>query len=323
MDNIIQSLKTTVTVYITDDVVVFSRPKNASRVTSSYLTFGSNGIECEVSFDYTDGYKPHLIVGNEIVRVGSKPGGDIRNTTYNDNALKKFVYNEIYNILKGESDKDCILVYREVYDRFISGMYQEYVVAIQNKNFFYHMTINLSAEDKEKLKRFAYTLSFVLGRTEDEVNKADRFVMENIDLVEDTIKYWLNFNKYNYGYNYPHTNNYLGLYNEFLTDYNIDFKRLKLVDVTNNQIEKVLRPYCKNLEHENVLAFLYNEDGSINKHIFSSKPIKNLIADILKKDEDNTTIKYYLSEEFKNYFKLSKHSANKTNLNNTKSKDKK
>jgi len=319
-DFITNNLRTVLQIYLTDDVIVFSRPKNASRVTSSYLTFGSAGFETEVSFDYSKGGKPVIHIGEQIRRKLSKGRGGDTQSTITDDALKKFIYNELTSVLKGKSKKDIIFVYRNTWDRFVSGLYQEYIVAIMNKDFFYHMTLNLSSKDREKLKKFAKLISFVLGRKKSEADEANTFVMQNIDMIKGTLKYWLNYNKYNYGYNYTHTNNYLGLYNELLNDYKIDLDRVKLVNVSNIQIEQILKPYCKNLQHERVLDFEYDEKGIINKNIFSSKPIKELIVELLQEDNNNLSLQYFLQEEFKHFFKISEHPNNITDLNITKHK---
>ena len=165
---IIQTLRTILQVYLTDDVIVFSRPKNASRVTSSYLTFGSGGFETEVSFDYSKGGKPQILIGEQVRRKLSKGRGGDTQSTITDGAIKKHIYNEINSVLNGKSKLDVIFVYRNTWDRFISGLYQEYIVAMMNKDFFYHMTLNLSSKEKEQLKKFAKLISFVMGRNKSE-----------------------------------------------------------------------------------------------------------------------------------------------------------
>jgi len=317
---IIQTLRTILQVYLTDDVIVFSRPKNASRVTSSYLTFGSGGFETEVSFDYTKGGKPELHIGDQVRKKLSKGRGGDTQSTITDGAIKKHIYNEINSVLDGKSKLNVIFVYRNTWDRFISGLYQEYTVAMINKDFFYHMTLNLSSKEKEQLKKFAKIISFVMGRKKSEADEANAFVIQNMDIIRATLKYWLQFNKNNFGYNYTHTNNYLGVYNEILNDYKIKLDKVKLVNVSNIQIEQILKPYCKNLQHERVLDFEYDEKGKINKDIFSSKPIKDLIVELLKEDNNNLPLQYYLQEEFKYFFKISEHPNNITDLNSTKHK---
>ena len=148
----------------------------------------------------------------------------------------------------------------------------------------------------------------------------NEFVMQNMDMIRGTLRYWLQFNKNNFGYNYFHTNNYLGVYNELLNDYKIKLDKVKLVNVSNIQIEQVLKPYCKNLQHERVLDFEYDEKGMIDKNIFSSKPIKDLILELLAEDNNNLPLQYYLQEEFKYFFKISEHPNNITDLNTTKHK---
>lgn len=319
-DVITNNLKTTLQVYLTDDVIVFSRPKNASRVTSSYLTFGSAGFEAEISFDYSKGGKPELQIGDQIRQKLSKGRGGDTQSTITDAAIRKQIYNEINSVLNGKSKKDVIFVYRNTWDRFISGLYQEYIVAMMNKDFFYHMTLPLSAKEKEQLKKFAKLISFVMGRMKSEADEANTFVEQQTEMIRGTLKYWLEFNKNNYGYDYTHTNNYLGLYNELLNDYKINLDKVKLVNVSNIQIEEILKPYCKNLQHERVLDFEYDEKGRINKDIFSSKPIKDLIVELLKEDNNNLALQYYLQEEFKYFFKISEHPNNITDLNITKHK---
>ena len=78
----LESLQWELEVYMTDKVILFTRPKNASRITDVYLLQNADGIKADIKFSYDkDGLNFNIYDNAVWVSNGNKEDNGIRQIT--------------------------------------------------------------------------------------------------------------------------------------------------------------------------------------------------------------------------------------------------
>lgn len=303
-----ETLKWELEVYMTEKAIVFTRPKNATRVTDIYLLEAAGGIKTDITFSYDSNgikYLTHEVMW-QIKEEGQLE--ETRSTT-----IKKEFQKELDLALSGKSKKDLLFFYRNPWDRLVSGLYQEFVSTLQDSKFFYYNTKDYGKTDIEMLREVKKNLQNINGneRSAEMITMTDDIIHQNKSIFVDLIKEWFEYLKLEYHFNLTHCNTYMFMYNEILSLPKIDLNKCFLYDVSKIQIETILEKYSEATSKIKGFKHLTMEGGKVNKKVFSSKTLKRFIYEILNNNiSDYHRLNDLYREEIVSFYKLQNHKSN-------------
>lgn len=299
-------------VVVNKKIIVFTRPKNASRVTHDFILKGSKSGESacqEVKFKY--GPNGISIEKVEYVITVGENGNE---TDSNDKDIVESFNKDVAEVLSGKTKKDILFVYRDPVDRFISGLYQEFLVTIQTPQFFYFVQKELTKDENEELIKIVRGLRNLNGndQNESELTELNQLIEKNSKALEKAFETWYSYITDIKGFESAHTNNYLTMYNEILSLPKIDLNKIQFCNVSNEQVDTILKNYTGNIRAKGLMKYKKDEKGNIQKHLFSSKLIKEMInysvnekyANSLNHVNTSRILDYYLKEEMLAFHKL-------------------
>lgn len=311
----LESLEWELEVYMTDKVILFTRPKNASRVTDVYLLQNAGGTKADIKFGYgIDGLS--FVINEGAVWTSNKDGTGI--TEARSSTKVKELEKELNLVFTGKSKKDIIFFYRNPIDRLVSGLYQEFISTLQDSKFFYYNTKDLNKKNKEMLKQIRFYLNNINGQPTGEtmIPNTDMIIEKNLDVITKLLEEWFEYLEIEHHFNMTHCNTYLFIFNEILNLPKVDLNKCFIYNTSHTQVETVLADYIEpNSKIKGIKNFSI-VDGKINKNYFSSKRMKNLVYQICNSRISNNNHRLYdlYKEEIVSFYKLESHTRNKTKI---------
>ena len=201
--------------------------------------------------------------------------GDFYYMSHERNGMTDNEIQEKINILLNKEDRTLIVLHRNVYDRFISGITQ----VLFNNNFFYQKFLENFPYIKNKIDDVENTI--LLKRNEDE-----RFNIENSILNTDLI------NVINYMDDTINKNFYTIFSDNHLSNYNFELycllKKIKLKNITLKNIDEedmqsIFAPYDISIEPYGLVPsnFIYNHFTKIYMESFFKTYNPNMVCDFI------------------------------------------
>ena len=287
--------------WINDKLIVFSRPKIATRILDTYFNYNN----CfDVTFELSS-------AGIEITNVHHQNHQEgLSNQTKAKDVLNNF--------LKGKDKRDVFIFYRDPHKRFISGVYQEFLSSVTNVEHFYFMTKNMKDRlevfqllNKVREATFTFEKYEVSEKLEKQIN----------ELITDYVIFMVQ-NKINL----EHTNNHLQVYNLILTMCDVNESKIKIINSEITDIEPLLKPYFIDTKWKKGEGPPFNfkrnpKDNSIIRQQFSNENIKMMVSNVIRDNGNlpalnkvSDIVQEYLTSEYAAFYFLQSHKRNISNI---------
>lgn len=287
--------------WINDKLIVFSRPKIATRVLDTY-------------FNYNNCFDFHLELSSKGISIV-----DVHHQNNNPELSDAKKAKEILsNFLIGKEKRDVLILYREPYKRFVSGVYQEFLSSVTSVENFYFMVKDID-ERLELYELLVKIRNATFSFEHDDIS--EKLHTSLYKLIKEYVNYMIQTN-----INQEHTNNHLQIYNLLFSMCKLNESKIKIVNTEINDIEPFLKPYFIDNKWKKGEGPPFNfardsKDKSILREQFSNKELKRMVFNVLSQtnmlpslNSINNLIGEYLKPEYAAYYYLQSHIRNIDNL---------
>jgi hypothetical protein len=260
-------------IYSNDKLVIITTKKVASRF-----------IEKSLKLKIT--YFENTIIIND----------DLKIEPFKNSIVNSEIRNDINLINSKKSKKDLLFLYRNPYNKLISGIAQDFNIIFTDRNFlldvlldYYYNEHTINDISKEELK--IYAREYVNGENK---IKNEKYYKYFKSIYEFLIHKFIKYSYSSENDNTIHTHNYLYILYTFLNNNNIDLNKVKIIDIDSD--ENLL---------QNFLNLYEIETSSIDKE--SNNSTKEIIESLLHKIPNKNLVDNKLKQEYF-FYKLLKNS---------------